>query len=601
MPMKEIDFRIESLKKNKEKYDGKRIALYGVKDNAKRILEELTDQNIVALIDRNWIGKTIFNKSVISLESTLAQEIEVIIIAAEIKSSVIVSERILPFCREHQITLLNMYGTEEIYLQDAHKYQLCIEDKASVELIKERIKNNSVIYVQLTDVLCRSIYENEKELFAELENQNGLEAFAEGRIVAEEKCEQRLYCIDDIYDIYEMIMYPKTVNGKELYNSEEQLWINSFIPNAEMINLVNDAVRTGKRVYIVSDLKLPFRGTDKLLNALGLHENTVVLQENLCKRTFSHGALRPEEAEGGIEKVLYIGTDKGYNSRLALAYGMELVLVKGVQKTEQSDKISGVSDDTRFAEYPAPLVSVVVLSEGDNACTDICLKSIKKNTIYVEYEVIVQENGFEELPHIRGTYVVFLKSSCQVQYNWLAPMVHLMETDSETGLVGSKIISPDGCLLEAGGILWPDGSKESYGKGQNPDCPEYNYVKEVDYISGVSIMLRASLWKDISGLENRIKDFTGRETELAEEIRKREKKVVFQPASRVIYSGKSTVFMEADQTKSNVQRFSARDRKKAKKTIVFFSYDVPTPDCDAGSVTIFLKVLLGALSITVRC
>ena len=51
-------------------------------------------------------------------------------------------------------------------------------------------------------------------------------------------------------------------------------------------------------------------------------------------------------------------------------------------------------------------------------------------------------------------------------------------------MVGSKLIYPDGTLNEAGGIVWNNGECWNFGNGDNLDKPEYNYIKEVDYISG---------------------------------------------------------------------------------------------------------------------
>ena len=152
--MKEIDFRIEALKQNIDSFSGKRIALYGIKDNAMRILEELPDQNIVALIDEKKVGKYVCGKLVIALEDVLALGIEVIIIAAEMQSSVIVSKRILTFCEQNHILLLNMYGKKEQDLRKNLLVSKCNYFSYDEEQLWEQIDKNDIVCVQLMDVLC---------------------------------------------------------------------------------------------------------------------------------------------------------------------------------------------------------------------------------------------------------------------------------------------------------------------------------------------------------------------------------------------------------------------------------------------------------------
>ena len=60
--MREIEFRLNCLKRSIEKFDGKRIALYGIAANARASLRDFPEQNIIALSDEKHVGKYIYGK-----------------------------------------------------------------------------------------------------------------------------------------------------------------------------------------------------------------------------------------------------------------------------------------------------------------------------------------------------------------------------------------------------------------------------------------------------------------------------------------------------------------------------------------------------------
>lgn len=213
----------------------------------------------------------------------------------------------------------------------------------------------------------------------------------------------------------------------------------------------------------------------------------------------------------------------------------------------------------------------------------------------------------------KGKYIVLLNNDTQVQKDWLESLVSTIESDEKIGLVGSKLVYPDGTLQEAGGIVYSDANACNYGNGDNPDNLEYNYVKDTDYISGASILLKKSLWEELGGFDERFCPAYYEDTDLAFQIRyKLGLKVIYQPASVVIhFEGKSNgtdlatglkkyqsvnrlKFFEKWQNELKQFHFNpyagnflARDHAKGKKNILVIDWKILTFNEDTGSRTTY--------------
>ncbi|MBZ4687982.1 MAG: glycosyltransferase [Clostridiales bacterium] len=291
-----------------------------------------------------------------------------------------------------------------------------------------------------------------------------------------------------------------------------------------------------------------------------------------------------------------------------------------------------------FEKSENPLVSIIIPVYNQWEYTYSCLKSIYENTNDISYEIIIADDvstdetvninkyienvnvirntenkGFllncnNAAKYAKGKYIHFLNNDTNVQKDWLKYLVDLIEKDEKIGIVGSKLIYEDGRLQEAGGIVWNDASGWNYGRLDDPDKPEYNYVKEVDYISGASLMIRKDLWEEIGGFDERYVPAYYEDTDLAFEVRKRGYKVLYQPKSVVVHfegishgtdtsSGlksyqvknkskfieKWKEVLQKDHFENGKEVFYARDKSKDKKTVLVIDHYVPHFDKDAGS------------------
>ena len=313
------------------------------------------------------------------------------------------------------------------------------------------------------------------------------------------------------------------------------------------------------------------------------------------------------------------------------------ILKKIYHKVKDGDGIEKLS----VPQFSKPKVSIVIPVYNQFDYTHACIKSIINTVKDVPYEIIIGDDmstdatkkikkyvsgirvNINKTDHgflmncnraaklAKGDYIMFLNNDTQVHEEWLSSLVTLIESDNTIGMVGSKLVYPDGTLQEAGGIIWSDASGWNYGRNQNADMPEYNYVRECDYISGASIMISKSLWNEIGGFDERFKPAYCEDSDLAFEVRKHGYKVMYQPKSVVTHfegvsngtdleSGLKKYQVEngkkfREKWASELQKqyesgqvpFCARERNHGKKIILIIDHYVPTYDKDAGSKTTF--------------
>lgn len=303
------------------------------------------------------------------------------------------------------------------------------------------------------------------------------------------------------------------------------------------------------------------------------------------------------------------------------------------------------ADSITLATSSEPQVSVIIPIYGKCNYTIRCLTSIAINLPIIPFEIIVvddcsPDNSAETLQHVKGIrliknsenqgfirscnigaveakgeYLYFLNNDTEVAPGWLDELIRTFHEFPGTGLAGSKLVYPDGTLQEAGGIIWQDGSAWNFGRNQHQLLPIYNYAREVDYCSGASIMVPKVLFEELGGFDERYLPAYCEDSDLALKIRDRGRRVIYQPLSVVVHyegitcgtditQGTKTYQVENskklfDRWKNRLQHHQepgtdicdAKDRM-AKRRVLVLDHCTPTPNRDAGSVTVFNLMLL---------
>jgi GT2 family glycosyltransferase len=287
-----------------------------------------------------------------------------------------------------------------------------------------------------------------------------------------------------------------------------------------------------------------------------------------------------------------------------------------------------------------PQVSIVIPVYNKIDYTVACLRSLVEHANTTPFEVIVvddcsQDATAERLAQIQGVrvvrnaknlgfvgscnagakaalgdYVLFLNNDTVVTTGWLEALLHCFAEEPAAGLVGAKLVYPDGRLQEAGGIVFRDGSGWNYGRFDDPSDPAYEFRREADYCSGAAILLRRDFFQQLGGFDTRYAPAYYEDTDLAFATRAAGKKVFFEPRSRVIHFEGITAGTDLGAGMKqyqvvNKQKFlekwknellqqpapidsarlapAAANFRLSKRVLIIDSY-TPTPDQDSGSL-----------------
>ncbi len=214
----------------------------------------------------------------------------------------------------------------------------------------------------------------------------------------------------------------------------------------------------------------------------------------------------------------------------------------------------------------------------------------------------------------KGKYLIFLNNDTVVLPGWLEHMVETAERDSQVGAVGPMFIYPDWTLQEAGSIVWSSGKAFHYGWGRSPEDRRFNFAREVDFVTGASLLIRRSLFEQLGGFDRIYAPIYYEDVDLCFGVRALGFKVIYQPLSRILHfegatSGTETgtglkrfqvinqqKFVEKwqdvldrehlDQDLKRLEEASNRNRDRPR--VVVFDERIPTPDRDAGSLRMFI-------------
>ena len=193
----------------------------------------------------------------------------------------------------------------------------------------------------------------------------------------------------------------------------------------------------------------------------------------------------------------------------------------------------------------------------DNASTDDSPR-ISEYIIGAKITLLPQNIGYSRaanlgLQQVTSAQLLFLNNDVELGHGAIATAIARLQSDPRIGAVGGKIIRTHGRLQEAGSIIWRDGTVSGYMRDAAPLTPEANFVRDVDFCSGVFLFCSTSLIQQLGGFDADFSPAYYEDVDLCRRIAVAGYRVVYDPAV-VIHHLEYGSAANSEASKARMQR-----------------------------------------------
>jgi len=225
-----------------------------------------------------------------------------------------------------------------------------------------------------------------------------------------------------------------------------------------------------------------------------------------------------------------------------------------------------------------PKVAIIILTLNQKELLTKCLKSLKKNTLYKKYRVYVVDNGSDYdikkfvkkiIPKseiiLNGKNIGFAKANNIgmkkaikdyspnyfllvnddiefIDKGWLKKFIEVGESHKKIGIVGCKLIYPDGSLQH---IVKKKKIYYFLKPGNKKDFPETSKIQEISSVVGACFLIKKTVVDKVGFLDEKFFLY-GEETDLCERARK--------AGFKNMYAGNICLIHYRDQTISKLSK-----------------------------------------------
>jgi GT2 family glycosyltransferase len=207
---------------------------------------------------------------------------------------------------------------------------------------------------------------------------------------------------------------------------------------------------------------------------------------------------------------------------------------------------------------------VLVVDDGGTAETEHALLDLERRYGWLRVVRNSRNQGFvascnRGAEEAVGEVVVFLNDDTIPLPGWHHALLRTFRTHPDAGVVGGRLVYPDGRLQEAGGVIFRDGSGANIGRDDfEPDAPLYTHVRPVHYCSGALLATPRELFRSLGGFDETYRPAYYEDTDYCFSVRASGRAVYYQPESVVVHLEGATSGTDLSR---GVKRHQARNRQ----------------------------------------
>lgn len=247
----------------------------------------------------------------------------------------------------------------------------------------------------------------------------------------------------------------------------------------------------------------------------------------------------------------------------------------------------------RYPLTGTPLVSIIIPTRNQLGYLQRCVESLIEKTRYAHYEILIVDNDSDDaeartyldmlkaqeeqlggrlrvlrhpgpfnfsamnnraVEQARGDYVLLLNNDTAALHDdWLDEMVSQI-LRPEVGIVGAKLLFPDGKIQHAGVILGMRGPAEHPFIGQPPEYRGYfgraMLTQNLSAVTGACLLIKKSLYQELGGLDEKQFQVSYNDIDLCLKAREAGHKIVFTPWAMLLHEGSASQRGEVEKKPS---------------------------------------------------